>query len=305
MSYTDEQLRTLSSWLPGFQELEETERQITDLWAQLKTLRARAKETKERLRAECPLDLNDLEFRFWSKVAVIDDDSSCWEWSGGRGPAPDNYGSFRWNHPKTGLSTVSASSVVAMFLTDGCLPANQGNHHCDNPPCSRPKHLYDGTHAENMRDKSTRGRSRTRRQSGVLNTQAKLTDELVSRARNLAREGKTLPQVHAEIKSPASPTVLRWAITGRTWKHLDAACPPVVKPKDGSAVKGKKVAHKPPRDRKLADDDIRAIRRARDRENPSREGVAVLAERYGITTGMVSAIDKRRVYAHVTDQEET
>lgn len=241
MAYTDEQLRMLASWLPGLGELEEIEDQITDLWKQLRELRVRAKETRDRLRSECPLDLDDLEFRFWAKVGITDDEDSCWEWRGARSPDPDNYGSFRWSHPRTGQSTVSASSVVAMFLTDGCLPANQGNHRCDNPPCSRPKHLYDGTHAENMRDKSQRGRSRTRQQNGAKNAQAKLTDALVTEARRMARDGKMTWEVHQALGGVVSETVLRWAITGQTWKHLNQVAPPVVKARNGSAIKGKAI----------------------------------------------------------------
>lgn len=229
MSHTDEQLRTLSSWLPGLRELKETEDQITRVWEQLKVLRVKARETRERLHAECPLELDDLEFRFWTKVAIVDDENSCWEWTGGRSPLPDNYGSFRWRHPRTGMSTVSPSSVVAMFLTDGCLPSHQGNHHCDNPPCSRPKHLYDGTHAENMRDKSERGRGRTRDQTGETNHQAKLNEAMVITARNSARAGMKLREIHELLGKPCHDQVLRWAINGRTWKHLNGACPPVVK----------------------------------------------------------------------------
>lgn len=33
-------------------------------------------------------------------------------------------------------------------------------HHCDTPPCYEPEHLYEGTMADNMRDKMRRGRGR-------------------------------------------------------------------------------------------------------------------------------------------------
>jgi hypothetical protein len=35
-------------------------------------------------------------------------------------------------------------------------------HHCDNPPCCNPAHLYAGTHQDNVDDKVRRGRARGR-----------------------------------------------------------------------------------------------------------------------------------------------
>jgi hypothetical protein len=67
---------------------------------------------------------------------------------------------------------------------------------------------------------------------------AKLTDELVIRARQLSH-ALILREVYELIGVPCNKTVLRFAITGRTWKHLDTIEPPVIKPKD--FICGKKV----------------------------------------------------------------
>jgi hypothetical protein len=44
-------------------------------------------------------------------------------------------------------------------LSRPLLPGHEACHRCDNPPCIQPEHLYEGTHAENMREMSQRGRS--------------------------------------------------------------------------------------------------------------------------------------------------
>jgi hypothetical protein len=299
-SEADTRLRTLSSWLPGLSELDPITQRITDVRAELRLLQAQAAEVRAKLTHSCPLHLTDLEMRFWPKVQIIDDDRSCWPWLKGRRTitVPEDYGVFRWVNPISSTSEVTAASRVALFLATGELP-DHACHTCDHPPCCRPLHLYNGTHQDNMRDRKARGRytvqPRLLSQQGTRNVSAKLTDDLVIQARTLARRGDTLPEVHAQVDAQVSPTVLRWAITGRTWKHLDEMCPPVVKAQNGSAIKGKSIPHNPPVTRQFSDDQIRGIRTARALKVPLKD----LAQQHNVSVGMISAIEHRRVYAHV------
>lgn len=231
MPYSDGELRKLAPWLPGWEPLDIIKTKIKDLWSELRALRIAADEIRKRQKEACPLSLSSLEVRLWSKVEIIDDEDSCWEWTKSRGPLPDNYGKFGWTNPITGKREVLAASRVVLFLSTGELP-DHACHACDNPPCCRPKHLYSGTHLTNMQDRSTRGRygGWTRRnQSGERNSQAKLTEATVVLARDLARAGMKLKDIHDHVGYTGSQTVLRFAITGQTWKHLNDASPPVLK----------------------------------------------------------------------------
>jgi hypothetical protein len=48
---------------------------------------------------------------------------------------------------------------LAFELAYGPIPSGlQIQHHCDTPPCVNPDHLYAGTQAQNMRDRTARDR---------------------------------------------------------------------------------------------------------------------------------------------------
>jgi hypothetical protein len=93
--------------------------------------------------------------RVWSKVA-IGERAACWEWSASRA-ARGGYGQLRV-YPRT-----LKAHRVAFFLHPGHWPRRWCLHHCDNPPCVNPAHLYDGSCADNARDAVARGRQQQRR----------------------------------------------------------------------------------------------------------------------------------------------
>lgn len=96
--------------------------------------------------------------RFWSHVAVVDDDDSCWLWQGAK--FRKSYGNF--HVPK--LGNIGAH-IIAFILAHNTAPLQLQPsdcvlHRCDNPPCCRPKHLFKGTKKDNTHDMMRKGRDK-------------------------------------------------------------------------------------------------------------------------------------------------
>lgn len=96
---------------------------------------------------------------FWASVDVRGPDE-CWEWTGCRLPIRPSGGGYGiTGKAKIGEAGTTTAHRVAFILTYGPVPAGHDIcHHCDNPPCCNPAHLFDGTTADNMQDCLAKGR---------------------------------------------------------------------------------------------------------------------------------------------------
>lgn len=146
--------------------------------------------------------------RFWTKV----DTSSitCWEWQGG--VAHNGYGRTHFR----GRSQYTHR--VAWQLVHGSIPDGMCIcHHCDNPSCVRPSHLFLGTHAENTRDAVRKGR--WARQTGENSHKAKLREKDVHEIRRLYATGEITLVVLSGMYRVAWQTVNK-IVRRRSWKHI-------------------------------------------------------------------------------------
>jgi hypothetical protein len=91
----------------------------------------------------------------------VDQLTQCWVWD--LGTNDKGYGRLRWDGKAVLLSRLAASFFLEGFDLDSPLCVL---HHCDNPPCFNPDHLYIGTRLDNARDAMARGQLANRRRRG-------------------------------------------------------------------------------------------------------------------------------------------
>jgi hypothetical protein len=150
--------------------------------------------------------------RFWKRV-TRGEPGECWNWRGtlnrlgygqiGRGAAR-NVGAHR----------------VSYELHFGPIPAGAHIlHSCDNRACVNPAHLRPGTHAENMRDRSERGRVNAAR--GSKAARAKLTEDVVAviKARLALHHSGSTIALELGVDKGTISCIKR----GKTWRHVPPA----------------------------------------------------------------------------------
>ena len=153
-----------------------------------------------------------LEERFWEKVDKKGADK-CWEWMGTK--SLRGYGSIKINGKGVRAHRFSWE------IHNGPIPEGMFVlHHCDNPSCVNPAHLFLGTHADNMKDMVAKGRQA--RERGEANRMAKLTEQDVRKIRALIKEN-ILAELEISEKFNVAPTTIRDIKHGQNWGWLDAS----------------------------------------------------------------------------------
>jgi hypothetical protein len=152
-----------------------------------------------------------LEDRLWEKIAVSEPEA-CWEWQGSRDSG--GYGHIvddDWRLRKAHRVVASLSGLHVGDL-DVC-------HACDNRRCCNPRHLFVGSHADNMRDRDRKGRTvLPPARPGSANSQARLTEQDVDEIRWL--HASNHPRRWIATAFCVSPSAVSLIVRRKTWRHV-------------------------------------------------------------------------------------
>lgn len=142
--------------------------------------------------------------------------SGCWEWRNVR--SKTGYGTF--SAPVVGILLAHRASWMIAY---GAIPEGKYIcHHCDNPPCVNPDHLFVGSPRDNTADMHAKGRSRN--PSGSSHWNAKLATRDVSEIRRryvprtLSGSGTGASSAELAAEFGVSPEQIVKIANGKKWK---------------------------------------------------------------------------------------
>jgi len=206
-----------------------------------------------------------IEERFWRFVTKLSE-SECWVWSGSKNAK--GYGMLPTNNEQL-------AHRVSYRLFKGEIPAKtMVLHHCDNPTCVNPSHLYLGDNKQNMIDMISRDRAKPRGKPPTLSKeQVMLIAESTDTVKSIAEKFNT------------SISSVRLIKSGGMYNHLDLSIN-----KSKSDIKGKTGEFNVMA--KLTEETVLLIRE-------STESNRLTGIRYNVSPSLISQIKNRKVWNHI------
>jgi hypothetical protein len=139
--------------------------------------------------------------------------SGCWEWSGAQ-TLSCGYGVLTINRVRV------RAHRLAWELVHGPVPAGMFVcHHCDNPRCVRPAHLFLGTPRDNVEDMIAKGRAvLAAGPRGSGHGMAKLDESAVARILRRGNAGERRLDIASDYG--VDPSTVGLILRRKTWAHV-------------------------------------------------------------------------------------
>jgi len=206
-----------------------------------------------------------IEERFWRFVTKLSD-AECWEWQGSK--SDKGYGKLPYEKEQQ-------AHRVSYILFKGEIPKKtMVLHHCDNPSCVNPNHLYLGDNKQNMIDMITRDRAKPRGKPPTLSkNQVMLIAESNDTVKNIATEFNT------------SISSVRLIKSGGMYAHMGLNIVKAEKSEGNHSGSSNGMA-------KLTEETVLLIRE-------STESNRLTGLRYNVSSSLVSMIKNRKVWSHI------
>lgn len=150
--------------------------------------------------------ITDIKKRFESKFKKT---KGCWLWQSYK---TNGYGGFYVKRPKI----YDYTHRISYYIYVGKIGNYNVLHKCDNPICVNPKHLWLGTHQDNMIDKAKKFRA----PFGSQHSKAKITEYDVIEIRKECIIGKYGEIPRLAKKYNLFKTTIYCIIHRKTWKHI-------------------------------------------------------------------------------------
>jgi len=150
----------------------------------------------------------------WLKVLNVPFTDECVEWTNARIVGHRSYGQVQY------LGVLWYTHRLSYLLHRGPIPDGKDVCHvCDNDPCFNPRHLFVGTHLENMQDCAAKKRMPYRK--GEAANYVKLTEAQVLEARSLYRPRiRGFGCLSLARRYGVTKSAMRAVLTHRNWSHL-------------------------------------------------------------------------------------
>lgn len=155
----------------------------------------------------------------------LEKQGDCWIWTASK--RNKGYGAIAWKDRETGEMIQERAHRLSYRLFVGRIPENLFVlHHCDNPACCNPDHLFLGTKADNNRDMVEKGRhisggthcgDQGKWKRGKNHHGVKVDEEIV---RNIRKDKETMSYSQLKEKYGLSVTCMFKIVTRKTWHHV-------------------------------------------------------------------------------------